>query len=64
MNMERATRIRCAKCKHYQITWDAEKPYGCSILGFKSQMEPSSYVVQVSGEECRSFSAKTSRNKQ
>jgi hypothetical protein len=54
-------KIRCANCRYYQVTWDAEKPYGCSKLGFKSRIEPSKYVVQVSGNMCRSFSSKTGR---
>jgi len=61
VEMEQAPRIRCAKCKYYQVTWDAEKPFGCSKLGFKSRMEPSAYVVQVSGDICHSFAAKTAR---
>ena len=54
--------IRCAKCRHYQVTWDAENPYGCSKLGFKSRIEPSKYVVQVSGNICHSFSLKRALN--
>ena len=53
--MENNTTIRCVKCKHFQVTWDAEKPYGCNKLGFKSRIEPSTYVTQVSGKVCKSF---------
>jgi len=44
------------------VTWDAENPYGCSKLGFKSRIEPSKYVVQVSGNICHSFSLKRALN--
>ena len=61
--MEETPRIRCAKCKYYQVTWDAEKPYGCGKLGFKSRLEPATYVAQISGNECFNFKSKTSRKK-
>ena len=53
--MDETNTIRCIKCRYYQVTWDAEKPYGCNKLGFKSRIEPSSYVTQVSGNVCKSF---------
>ena len=61
--MEETPKIHCAKCKYYQVTWDAEKPYGCGKLGFKSRIEPATYVVQISGDECYCFESKTSRKK-
>jgi hypothetical protein len=54
-------RVRCIDCKYYKISWDADKPYGCLKLGFKSKIEPSSYVIQISGNICQSFSAKKNR---
>jgi len=54
-------RIRCIKCRHYQITWDIERPYGCGTLNFKSRIEPSQYVFQTSGALCQSFEAKPER---
>jgi len=59
--METTPRIRCSKCKHYQVTWDVDKPYGCSKLGFKTKIEPSIYVVQISGTMCHSFESKAAR---
>ena len=59
--MEQTFRVRCIDCKYYQISWDAEKPFGCLKLGFKSRIEPSSYVIQISGDICQSFSAKKNR---
>jgi len=61
LDKDQDIRIRCANCRYYQVTWDAEKPYGCNKLGFKSKIEPSKYVVQVSGKMCHSFSLKVGR---
>ena len=59
--MEQDSRVRCINCKYYQVSWDAERPYGCSKLGFKSKIEPSIYVVQISGNICHSFVEKNNR---
>ena len=59
--MEQASRVRCINCKYYQVSWDADRPYGCSKLGFKSKIEPSTYVIQISGNICQSFVAKNNR---
>ena len=58
--MEPTSRVRCIKCKYYQVSWDADRPYGCLKLGFKSRIEPSTYVIQISGNICQSFEAKNS----
>ena len=59
--MEHTSKVRCINCKFYQVSWDADRPYGCSKLGFKSRIEPSTYVIQISGNICQSFEAKNSR---
>ena len=59
--MKLISRIRCINCKFYQVSWDEDKPYGCSKLGFKSKIEPSAYVIQISGNICQSFVAKNNR---
>ncbi|MAE16538.1 MAG: uracil-DNA glycosylase [Deltaproteobacteria bacterium] len=59
--MPGTARIRCIQCRHYQITWDPERPYGCEALNFKSRIEPSQYVFQTSGVACQSFEAKPTR---
>ena len=51
-------RIRCTNCVYYKVTWDADNPYGCKKLGFKSKVEPSTYVIQISGKICHSYSSK------
>lgn len=48
----------CRQCRHYQITWDPNAPYGCRKLGFKSRVEPALYVLQVSGQPCLNFEPK------
>ncbi len=60
--MENEKLVRCVHCRYYQVTWDAEKPYGCRKLGFKTSIIPSSYVIQISGSICQSFSQKTKRD--
>ena len=37
MIMVQSSKVRCIDCKYYQISWDAEKPFGCLKLGFKSR---------------------------
>ncbi len=59
MNLDKS--VRCLNCKYYHVTWDAEKPYGCSKLGFKTHVEPSTYVIQISGNVCQSFIQKSKR---
>ena len=59
--MKLTSRVRCINCKYYQVSWDADKPYGCSMLGFKSRIEPSTYVIQISGNICQSFVQKNKR---
>ena len=53
--MDNYKSVRCVHCRYYQITWDVDKPYGCNKLGFKTNILPSSYVINVSGNECQSF---------
>jgi hypothetical protein len=55
------SRVRCINCKFYHVSWDADRPYGCTKLGFKSRIEPSTYVIQISGNICQSFESKNSR---
>ncbi len=59
--MEQIPKVRCIKCKFYQVSWDADRPYGCAKLGFKSRIEPSIYVIKISGNICQSFKAKIPR---
>ena len=60
--MDKELRVRCINCKFYRVSWDADMPYSCTKLGFKSKVEPSTYVIQISGNICQSFIAKN-RNK-
>jgi len=51
-------RANCLKCKHYFITWDAQRPRGCRVFGFKSDKLPSQIVEKETGQECNSFQEK------
>ena len=53
----------CRHCRYYHITWDPNAPYGCHKLGFKSRLEPSQYVLQVSGKPCLNFTPKANSEK-
>ena len=59
--MEDEKSVRCVYCRYYQVTWDAEKPYGCAKLGFKTSILPSTYVFQVSGNVCQSYIQKNNK---
>ena len=39
------------------------RPYGCHKLGFKTRLEPSQYVLQVSGQNCLNFTPKANPEK-
>jgi hypothetical protein len=48
----------CFSCKHFYITYDANFPYGCRVVGFKSRLLPSKEMVINSGLECQVFAEK------
>jgi len=50
--------VSCRKCKHFAITWDSQKPYGCKAFGIKSKQMPSIEVYYASGRDCLKFEAK------
>ncbi|MFI4940341.1 MAG: hypothetical protein ACHP7O_08395, partial [Burkholderiales bacterium] len=45
----------CLECKHYFISWDAEFPYGCRAINFKSKRQPQLDVLESSGQACLMF---------
>lgn len=51
----------CQRCRHYQVTWDMQKPYGCGAHGFKSRKNPAVVVFESSGVECQLFALKVRR---
>ncbi len=51
-------KINCIKCKHFFVTYEPRRPYGCRAYGFKSPKMPSVIVYQSSGMECESFELK------
>jgi len=51
-------KINCRKCKNYFVTWEPNKPHGCSAYGFKSPQIPSMVVYSSSGIECNLYEEK------
>jgi hypothetical protein len=51
-------RPNCLACLHFYITHQAQHPYGCRALGFKSLQYPAVVVFTSSGIHCQLFSAK------
>jgi hypothetical protein len=46
------------QCKHYYITHDPSKPYGCRAMKFKSARNPAQVVFSSSGMHCQLFTQK------
>lgn len=51
-------RASCARCAHYYITFDARFPYGCRIMGFKSQRLPAHEILAATGAACVAFESR------
>lgn len=47
--------INCFQCKNFYITYEADHPYGCRGLSFKSKELPSIVVYTNSGMQCQLF---------
>lgn len=45
----------CRKCRHYYITYDPDKPFGCRAMKFKSRNNPAQVVYATSGIACQLF---------
>ncbi len=48
----------CRDCRHFGISWRAEAPYLCRLMGFRSRNLPSVEVRKADGRPCRGFSPK------
>ncbi len=48
----------CFRCKYLFITHDRRRPYGCSLMGFKSAVMPAKEVLRIQGHVCLAFCAK------
>jgi len=42
----------CVDCRHFFITHEPARPYGCRAMGFKSRELPCTVVLHSSGEPC------------
>ncbi len=58
MEDHKSSGASCQRCRHYQVTWDMQKPYGCRAHGFKSKKNPAAVVFESSGVECQLFELK------
>jgi hypothetical protein len=48
-------KTNCKTCQHYFVTWEPQKPHGCKIFNFKSQLIPSIVVIKNSGSTCTQY---------
>ena len=44
----------CSDCRHYFVTYDPNRPWGCRHFGFKSKKIPALVVLETSGTNCAS----------
>ncbi len=49
----------CLHCRHFFVTWEADRPRGCRAYEFKSFELPSEVVRASSGEPCQLFERKS-----
>lgn len=56
--MNESTRVNCAQCRHYYVTWDPNFPRGCRAYGFKTKQPPSVAVLSSSGRPCMMYEPK------
>ena len=52
----------CHRCRHYYVTYDPDKPFGCRAMGFKSRNNPAQVVYATSGIVCQLFVLKIAGN--
>ncbi|TLS68621.1 uracil-DNA glycosylase [Mariprofundus erugo] len=48
----------CLSCRHYFVTWDPGRPYGCRAFGFKSSTMPCREVQGASNMICLKYEEK------
>ncbi len=64
MPIDRAgARPDCLHCRHYFVTWEADKPRGCRAYEFKAAELPSEVVREASGQPCQLFERKQGEQK-
>ena len=52
--------VNCMDCRHFYITHQRNRPYGCRAMKFISLQMPCVAVRMNSGLECQLFSPKVS----
>lgn len=63
MKKNEVPRINCRKCRHFFVTWENARPYGCKAHGFKTPRIPSLDVFTASGIRCLLFKRKLNQKK-
>ncbi len=51
----------CLKCKHYYVTYDPARPFGCRAMKFKSATSPARVVFKTSGLHCQLYNPKKNK---
>lgn len=58
---EKTRHIACGRCEHYFVSFEAARPHGCKVFGFKSSQPPSFEVFAATGMNCAQFKDKFQR---
>ncbi len=45
-------KISCQGCRHFFVTHDPQRPWGCRNFGFKGKNLPAEVVYQSTGMQC------------
>jgi hypothetical protein len=51
--------VDCLRCRHFQVTWEADHPRACRAMGFKTALWPWQEVLRSSGGPCLLFESKS-----
>ena len=52
------SRINCIRCVYYEVTWEPDRPHGCTMFGFKGPRMPCVTVLETTGKPCPAFTLK------
>ena len=52
MRIRPGLKISCQGCRHFFVTHDPHRPWGCRNFGFKGKNLPAEVVYQSTGMQC------------
>ena len=52
-------RVSCTRCKHFYITWNKRRPYGCRRWNVIAAQHPCVAVLAASGMPCHLYEPKS-----